>query len=281
MTDVQKLVEEISDLPTLPDVVARLNHMIADPNTSASDINDVISRDVSLSAKILKLVNSPYYGFSRRITTITYAVVILGFNTVRNLALSAFIFDAFKKQKNGHFDLNGFWRHSICTAIASASIAKVSKKTSPEDAFMAGILHGVGKVVMGQFIAEDLERVMSCVVEEDCRFLEAERRLLEYDHCALGGLLLERWNLPDSIVDAVSHHLDFAGAESCQPLTATVHVGNIFSRALCVGFAGDHRIPELDRAAWDSLELSLEDADHLMGAIRHEALNADDFLALA
>ncbi|MBN2711752.1 MAG: HDOD domain-containing protein [Planctomycetes bacterium] len=280
MSDVKALVNDISDLPTLPDVVAKLNRMITDPSTSAGDINDVISRDVSLSAKILKLVNSPYYGFARRITTITYAVVILGFNTVRNLALSAFIFDAFKNRSKSGFNLKDFWRHSIGTAIASSAVAKNVEGVSDEDAFMAGLLHGVGLVVMNQHLNEDLEKVISVVKQKDCLFLEAEHEVLGYDHCEVGGLLLEKWNLPEFIVDSVRFYSDPSKAVVAPKLAAAVHVGNLLVRSLSIGSAGDKKVPCLDEQAWQALGLDWDAADRLMMQIVGEIKNADEFFAM-
>ncbi len=280
MPDLQDLITTISDLPTLPDVVARVNQMVNDPDASAADINDVISQDISLSAKILKLVNSPFYGFPRRITTITYAVVILGFNTVRNLALSAFIFDAFKKKGAREFDLRGFWRHSVCTAIASQATAARTGLWQEEDAFMGGLLHGVGKVVMNQHMADDVKRIMEHVRKEDCLFCEAEAALLDYTHNEVGALLLDRWNLPDAIIEATRHHHTPSKAAEAAPLCALVHFADILSRSLCAGFPGDWKIPRLAPEVWGQLALSWDDVGALMDQVGQEYNRAGAFFEL-
>lgn len=282
MTDVKKVINDISDLPTLPDVVAKLNRMISDPRTSAADINDVISRDLALSAKILKLVNSPYYGFSRRITTITYAVVILGFNTVRNLALSAFIFDAFRK-RGQLFDVKEFWRHSIATAFAAAAVARVVDEEQEENAFMAGLLHGIGKVVMNQYLPDDMQKVMQFAKREETRFAEAEEQVLDYSHAELGGLLLERWNLPETIVETVLYHEhpgDYETSGEAASLCRIVHFGNILVCSLCFGSSGDERVPRLDHGVWERLGLSWEQVDTLMGDLTGEIDRADEFFSM-
>lgn len=280
MADIREVVDGITGLPTLPDVVAKLNRMIGDPNTSAGDINEVISRDVSLSAKILKLVNSPYYGFPRRITTITYAVVILGFNTVRNLALSAFIFDAFKKGGQKEFDLAGFWRYSIGVAIAAQNVAKKTHLWQDEEAFMAGLLHGVGMVIMNQHLRDDLLRVVQHVRHDGSSFLEAERAELDYDHEQLGGLLLEKWNLPEKIVDGVRYCSAPLRAEKAPELACVLNFSAILARSLLLGFWGDERLPALEPGVWEKLKLSWQDVDSIMDAVAVEYSRAGAFFEL-
>lgn len=280
MSDLRAVIEKIDNLPTLPDIVVKLNRLITDPSTSAGDINDLISRDVSLSAKILKLVNSPYYGFPRRITTVTYAVVILGFTAVRNLTLSAFVFDAFKQRGVGKFDLKGFWRHSICTAVAAQHLARDGEDVSDEDGFMGGLLHDVGKVVMSQYLQDDLNRVMARVTESDCLFLDAEMDLLEYNHAKIGAILLEKWNLPKNLVAMVRHHHTPTRAQEGKRDCAIVHFADILARSLGVGSGGDRKMPLLDGAAWEELGLDWAAVDELLGQVRTEIKKVGAFLEL-
>jgi len=143
--DLAKIVGKVEGLPTLPSVVARINQLIDDPNASAGDINEVISHDLALSAKILKLVNSAFYGFPRRISSMTHAVVILGFNSVRNIALTAFVFDAFDTGALP-FGHRNFWVHSVGTAVTADALATRAGLHIGDDAFVAGLLHDLGKV---------------------------------------------------------------------------------------------------------------------------------------
>lgn len=282
MNDLQKTLDRIEDLPTLPDVVAKLNRLLSDPSSSAADINDVLAQDIALSAKILKLVNSPYYGFPRRITTITYAVVILGFNAVRNLALSAAVFDLFAgKPGKNDFDVKAFWRHSICTAIAGAAIARRCKMPDADNAFTAGLLHDIGKVATLRFFPEGMGKTMARVAAQDCLFLEAERAELSFDHATLGGALLERWNLPPGLSEAVRLHHAPAEARLSGRLTAAVHLADLLSRCLRNGSGGDRRIPRLDAAAWECLELGWPDVAAVADQIRAEIARAGAFFDLA
>lgn len=279
MDNLRKTLDGISNLPTLPDVVMKINQLVRDPNTSAADINETISRDMAFSAKILKLVNSPFYGFPRRITTITHAVVILGFNAIRNLALSAFMFDAFSARTKV-FDLHAFWRHSICVGIASQVIARRARFEALDDSFMAGLLHDVGKAVMNQFFSEDFGKVIDHVKKNDCLFLEAEKAILPYTHASVGGLLMEKWNLPKAMVEVVELHHTPEATTLEQPICAIVNMADICTRALCLGFGGDKRIPQLTPTTLERLKLTESDLGPVLDQILTEIRRAGAFFDL-
>ncbi len=281
MADIEKLVANISDLPTLPDVVSKINRLVTDKNTSAGDISKVIESDVALSAKILKLVNSPFYGFPKRITTITYAVVILGFRAVRNLALSAFVFDAFKGKAIASFDIKDFWRHSICTAMLAGNLAKKFKPELAEDAFMAGLLHDLGKAIMCQYLPEDVEAAARLAREKGCLFIEAEKELHAYDHTQLGGLLLEKWNVPDALITASRHHHRPSLASTPRLVCSLVHLSDILARTLNLGSGGDDLVPALEPEAWEELGLTWDAIGEEMDQMLQQSGKADAFFAMA
>ncbi|MFW5856762.1 MAG: HDOD domain-containing protein [Planctomycetota bacterium] len=282
MTDPRQIIENINELPTLPTVVAKVNALVNSSSASAGDINDVISRDLSLSSKVLKLVNSSFYGFPRRITSITHAVVILGFNTIRNLALSAFVFSTFRQGEQG-FDNQAFWRHSIGAAVAANATSQVLglPQGEKEDAFMAGLLHDVGKVVMCEYLHDEMGRIIGQVAERDCLFVEAERDLMDFTHAELGGSLLDAWNLPVNIVTLVERHHAPETAGDHARMAAVIHFADIVSRSLCFGSGGDDRIPCVSGAAWEMLELSRPQAEQIMDLTLQEMDRVGAFLELA
>ncbi|MHC4885337.1 MAG: HDOD domain-containing protein [Planctomycetota bacterium] len=279
--DPKDVISQITDLPTLPSVVARVNELVGSANASAGDINDVISSDIALSAKVLKMVNSSFYGFPRRITSITHAVVILGFNTVRNLVLSAFVFGAFKNSTRS-FDHTAFWTHSLGVAVAGNQIAQHLNlaQNQKEDAFMAGLLHDVGKVVMSAFLPEKMEEVLKWTDENDMLFLDAEGECLTFNHALLGGGLLDQWNLPESIVALVYHHHDLTVEESDEQMVALLHLADILARALCIGNGGDHKIPQLNPEVYGRLGLTWDDVGLIMDKTLSEMQRTGAFLEL-
>lgn len=257
MAELAKILESINELPTLPDIVAKLTRLVTDPRTSADDINDALSQDPGLTAKILKLVNSSFYGFSRRISTITNAVVILGFNQVRNLALSAFTIDSFSAADgNANFDMKAFWRHSIGVAFLAARIAKRLSAKFTEDAFICGLLHDLGKSLLALKAPDGLNLVVDAVRRENILFYAAEKMTLGFDHTELGAAITERWNFPKTIVDVIRwHHDPLRAPEPAVPLSCAVNFADIAARSMLMGSGGDDRIPALAEGVWERLAL--------------------------
>jgi putative nucleotidyltransferase with HDIG domain len=277
---LQDVVDKLDDMPALPTVVARLTRLIADPKATASDINAVLSSDPGLVTKILKQVNSSFYGFSRRIATITNAVVILGFNQVRNLALSAFIFDAFGKQGGSPFDVNGFWRHSIGTAFLASRLAGEIDPRLEEDAFICGLLHDLGKFIMARNAAPHMLTVLETVREKDILFGQAEMLRLAYNHAVLGAHAMERWNLPESLCEVVRwHHSPLKAPEAARSLACVTNMADIVARAMLIGNAGDRRVPLLAEGVWDSVGVGMERLGEIMRKVADDYSKSDAFFS--
>ena len=177
---LKKITESIIGLPTLPTVVTQMISLIDNPTTSAKDVAKLISTDQALTAKMLKLANSAFYGFPREIATVNHAVVVLGFETVKSLGLSVSVLERFSGvSSNGDFDRQRFWEHSIACAVAARILAtKVRYRTRGQgEAFAGGILHDIGKLVLGFFFWEHFERLAKLSRGSGINFREAEARL--------------------------------------------------------------------------------------------------------
>lgn len=280
---LKDVLVDFTDMPALPNVVAKLTRLIADPKTTASDINEALSSDPGLVTKILKLVNSPYYGFSRRITSITNAVVILGFNQIRNLAFSAFIYDMFAAGhgKGATFDINAFWKHSMGAAFIASRLAAGIDPKLEEDGFICGLLHDLGKFIMVQKAKRDVEEVMAVVRREDVLFFAAEQRCLKYDHALLGAAIMEMWNLPERLVQVVRcHHDPVSAPEGAELLTGIASLADIVARAMLIGNGGDERIPLLRGEVWTRIGLSWVDLEIVMRRAAEDFSKSDMFFSL-
>ncbi|MHC4507121.1 MAG: HDOD domain-containing protein [Planctomycetota bacterium] len=277
--DIKRFISSIDNLPTLPVVVAHVNELVENPSASATDINNAIRQDVALSARILKLVNSSFYGFPRKISSITHAVVILGFNTVRNVVLSAFVLDAFTG-KGLPFGHRQFWIHSLGAGVAAQTLAEGNDLAEAEDAFIAGLLHDVGKIVMHQYARRPFAEVLRIVKERDCLIYDAEREVLGTTHAEVGGALLEAWHLPTHLVEAVRvHHAPEQSTQSAG-LAAVVHIADILTRALLVGNGGDARIPRASRDAWARIGAPVGEVGTLCREIARDIRKVDAFVEM-
>jgi putative nucleotidyltransferase with HDIG domain len=279
-TSLEDIVGSIDALPSLPSVVSRVNELVDDPSASAGDINDVISHDMALSSKILKLVNSAFYGFPRRISSMTHAVVILGFQTVRNIALSAFVLEAFDGD-DLPFGYRSFWIHSVGVGVAANSLSSRLGLPVGDDAFMCGLLHDVGKLVAHQYLKDTFRSVLDRVESEKIPFMEAEKGILPASHAEIGALLMEQWQLPEKMVQILRHH--HCPAQAPEPLVkmaSAVHAADILARALLIGSGGDQRTPVMSEIAWAELQLSEEVLPEVLGEISNDMGKVEAFVEL-
>ena len=274
-------IESITDLPTLPTVVARISGQIANPTTNAADIGKLIEQDQALTSKVLKLVNSAYYGFPKQIKSIQHAVVILGFNKVKTIIITASVFGAFQGRKSRGLDLLRFWQHSLGVAISSKVAAEETGMAhAAEDAFIGGLLHDIGKIILDQYQPAIYGPIVKYANDKGILLVEAEREVTGLTHCNVGEWIMEKWQLPSPIVHMVAmHHAPNKAVEHRELVTA-IHLGDIFSRALGIGNGGDKRIPEFDPVVASNHGLGPVFFDRMIGRILTETGKASDFFAL-
>ncbi|MBN1546343.1 MAG: HDOD domain-containing protein [Syntrophaceae bacterium] len=247
--DLESLVRNINQLPTLPSIVAEINRLVADPDSDAEDVGFLIANDMTIAAKVLRAVNSAHYGFSRKITDIKDAIVHLGFRTVRDIAVSISIFESLgRKGSVGQFHRGKFWEHSLGVGFAAEIIARKVAYPHANAVFMAGLLHDIGKVIFDQFTPDKFRETIDLTSREDILFYESEKRVYNYDHAQVGAWMLEQWKLSEDLCEAVGfHHSPSSDKVKLDgDMTAIVHLADIFTRAINIGSGGDNRIPEIN-----------------------------------
>lgn len=241
------LERELADLPPLPLVAGRLVSALGDTETAVADLARLIGMDQGIAAKVLRLVNSSYYGFARQVTTLGQAVVILGFNTVRNLALAIATFDKFTLPQQSPLDPTQFWEHALAVAVCAQTLAQ--RKNLPakigEEAFLAGLLHDIGKMFLCQHFPNSYRAALETAWEEQCRISVAEQRHCGAAHTQVGKRIAEKWNLPPALAVAIGRHHEPAKAQTCWEIAALVNAGDALARATRLGFVGDPLPPVL------------------------------------
>lgn len=280
--NIQQSLLNISSLPTLPTVIERITCLLQNPKTSAEEIGRAITTDQSLASKVLKLVNSAFYGFPGRISTITHAIVILGFSTVKNIVLTASIFDAFKDKSISvaDFDLEQFWIHSIACGAASHAIAKTMGNKDKEECFIGGLIHDIGKLILCRYFPEEFLSVLTYSYNNDTLFYEGEKRFLDISHEEIGSYVARQWNLPLKLQNSVKYHHNPLPVYDNYINTAIVHCGDVFVRALDYGNGGDNKIPLLAENVWTDLELENKSLVSLFDTIQDEIEKATEFIYL-
>jgi HD-like signal output (HDOD) protein len=260
---IKKIAESIIGLPTLPTVVSKMIELVDSPRTSAASLARLISSDQALTAKVLKLANSAYYGFPREISTVNMAIVVLGFNAVKEIGLSLSVFDIFKKTSTAeHFDVSRFWEHSVGCGVASRMLARNYRPAIAGEAFVAGLLHDVGKVILKQYFDSELAEIIRLQKEQTMTLEAAEAAVIETTHAQIGSWLAEKWNLPRIISETILHHHDPWEAVVEQEFIACVSLGDYLCHMSNTGQSGRLTPPTLDTRLWQlfsSVGVSLDE----------------------
>ncbi len=215
----RSLIEDMSGLVSPPDVCLKVNELVADDSTSLEQIALVIIRDPNLTARILKLANSAFYGLPGRVDTVTRAVMLLGMAEIHKIVLAVSAVESFSRLSSSVTNMNSFWRHGVYTGLVAQAIARRARILHPERLFVAGMLHDIGTLLINKRFPEIAQAtIMEAAGDEDAlqRF---EMRDLGFDHALLAGMMLDSWHLPASLVDTVYwHHTPqraiYAGAEA-------------------------------------------------------------------
>lgn len=254
------IVERTSDLPALSNAVFAVMREADSPNASADSMAKALGSDPSLTAQVLRLANSSFYGMPRRVASVPHAVVVLGMRAVRNLALVSATYPWLKKPVSGYALGPGeLWAHCLATAVGASLVAERTRKVDPETAFTAGLLHDVGKIAMSIWLDRKLAAMLRIAEIEEVTFDTVERRVLGYDHTEVGAHLAVRWNLPDDLVAAIRYHHSPDDADPTRPLVDCVHLGDYLSLAMGLGIGGDGLRYELSENALRRLNMLPEE----------------------
>uniref|UniRef100_A0A7C4MMI0 HDOD domain-containing protein n=1 Tax=Desulfatirhabdium butyrativorans TaxID=340467 RepID=A0A7C4MMI0_9BACT len=265
---LKQVIQRIHDLPTLPRTILKITELVNNPKTSAKDLAKVITDDQVLTARLLKLVNSSFYGFPQKISTVTGAIVLLGFDAIRNLLLTTSVFDLFSNKHKANKDLQEkFWDHSLGCAIGAKAIGSFLKSEQVEELFVAGLLHDIGKIVEMMILPQEFELAVQKTRDTPITIYQAEEEVLGFTHTEVGRVLAEKWNLPSKLTKIIAHHHHPAKAGRFAEEAAVIHVADIFCRALGLGSGGDERMPPLEPDAWSRFTFSSAVIDHLLQEI--------------
>lgn len=267
----RKISVALNDLPTLPTIYSALSEAMSNPVCTAHDVADILSSDQASAFRILKAVNSAFYGFPSRIDSVSHAVLILGFDEIRNLILASSIIDLFSKSSSVlTFRPTDFWAHSIAVGILTRHLGQAAGITAQDNLFVAGILHDIGKLAFFECIPEEYGRVLAYAAEQNCPIRVAEKALLEFDHTVAGTLLAERWKIPQSLRNVIAdHHKGYVQGKP-DLLVVTVLIADMAARALELGFGGDNGVPEPPEFAWDILHLKEGTLESMIPTIRSQ-----------
>ncbi len=275
---IDEIVSKVDELPSLPHIVVKVMELTEDPDSTAFDINEVINQDQNMTAQVLRMANSVYYGYSRRIATVTDAIVLVGFNAVRSIVLAASVSKILKKELKGYVLGEGeLWKHSQCTAVFARMLAKKTKYRSVELAYTAALLHDIGKLVLNSYLSDSYKEVLAIVNEEKTPFDQVEDNIFGFNHATVGGKVAEKWNLPSDLVEAISCHHHPTKAVKNPELTAIVHVANAATLQMGMGLGIDGLMYPLSQESLDLLGVTQDDLEVIMADIVDIFIDQDVF----
>ena len=251
---LQKLVAN-SQLASFPDIYFRIDKALRDPKSSVSHLADIISADTSLSAKLLRLANSAFYGLPSKTDSVTRAITLIGTKEISTLAMGVLAIRYFKDIPQNLINMKGFWTHSVACGLFASILAQRKIGFSEERFFIAGLLHDIGRLIMAMGLPQNMAYAVSQSRKRSVPLNEVEAEILGFDHTKVAALLMQKWEFPVTLENIVRFHHDPVGSPN--PLESSIiHVADIMAIAFQFGHSGEVMVPSLNAKAWEALAIS-------------------------
>ena len=271
MHTAQTLVKESVELISLPDIYIRLRNVIASPDWSMADIADIVANDPSITARLLKLVNSPFFGLVSKVDTITRAINLLGIQQVHDLVLATSVIDSFSGFTNDYFNIYDFWFNGVYCAVTARLLAYYCQDLGTERPFVAGLLHNIGHLVTYQKIPEESLRALEIATQKNISLYRAERELLGFDYAQVGAELMREWKLPKSLQEITEFHVEPEKASDFQLETAIIHIASVMTQNALAQIAIAPETLAINPLCWEITGLSVEDMPALKKEVDQQA----------
>lgn len=269
-SELRSIIKDTRSLPTLPGIITKLNAMSGSKRTSIQEMANVVSSDQVLSAKVLRLANSPSYGFPR-ISTVSNAMILLGVDVVKSLVISSSIFEIMEQS------VVGLWEHSLGAGVAANIIAKQLQLRDVEEISTAALLHDIGKVIIKIKCQDEYSQLIRFAHSRGLWMREAELEHFGAEHAEVGGWLAKSWYLPDKLCEPISCHHDVAKSTEHQVRTAVVHLADVLIKASGFGFSGDNFVPHIQPVAMMRLGLGEDDLERIAVELDDRLVDVKNF----
>ncbi len=263
----KKILRHVKDLPPMPQTVLKAREIMANPNSDFKELANLFETDQAIAAKILKIANSPYYGYSGKITSIQRAAVVLGHKTLGELITMRGTAGLLGNKLVGYgLDSGALWKHSLAVAFGSKIIANKTKPVLSNDAFTSGLIHDAGKLILDSYIDERWELFEKFMADAEHTFLEAEKKILELDHTEVASEVCKTWNIPEPLTVAIRYHHHPCRSNGSE-LAYIVHVADAIAMMTGLGIGIDGTLYQMDDTAMPFLNLQEKDINDIMGNV--------------
>jgi HD-like signal output (HDOD) protein len=247
----ESLLKGVVELSSLPFIYIKINEAVNNPRSSTQDISNIISNDPGLSTRLLKLVNSAFYRFSSKIETVSRALLLVGTQQIRDLALATSVVNLFKGIPDSFVSMESLWKHSVACGLAAKKLAITRQsESSAERFFAAGIIHDIGRLVIYKKIPETAHDMISRCKTERKPLCLVEKEVIGFDHAELGHTLAQSWNLPPSLNEAIAYHHAPWLAKKHPVEACVIHIADYLAYEMRLGDSGEQYMPPLDEKVW-------------------------------
>lgn len=276
---IEKLVREVDELVSFPEVYLRLSELLEDPNATTQDIGKLLAQDPGLTLRVLKIANSPLYGLSRQVETVDNAVMVLGKRQIVEVVLATTVSKVIAGIPNDVYDMDDFWSHSILCGIVTRELTRLCRHVDIDFAFVAGLLHDVGQLVLFNRYPGQSRVALELVMDRErpVELFEAERKIFGFDHAVLAGRLLELWLLPERLRECVEFHHEPGLALNYPVEVALIHMANCVTNVQGTTVSAQRTVERIDRICWDRTGL---EPDQLLPIVDTAEAAVDEIRAL-
>lgn len=260
----EKILKKIDELPPLPQVVSRIHELIEDPDSEAKDIARVIETDQAIAARVLRIANSAYYGMRGKISSVQHASMVLGFTTLGEIVTIAGAKGSLEQKLPGYgYDTRDLWEHSLAVAFGAKIIAGMKNQALVSEAYTAGLIHDVGKIILDPYVLEQKDEIESYMENEEKTFLDAENHFFSFNHAEIAFEICSNWSFPESINIAIKGHHNPSDSESTD-LSYILHLADHTARFIGIGYDDDDFLYELEQGTMDYLGFKQQDMSDIV-----------------
>jgi HD-like signal output (HDOD) protein len=281
VNDFLKKIENVEEFPTLPTIYYKLVEALSDTSTTIKDVSNLVSTDIVLSIKLLKIVNSSIYSLNTKINSIDKAIFHLGFRELKNIILSTKIVEAFSDlYSTSKFDLVEFWKHSIAVGVISRIIANELRQKNLDEYFLSGITHDIGKLLIYKIVGSHYNKVFTLMEIERISLLEAEKKIYGFNHQEVGMRLAENWKLDTNIINVIGYHSEGLVGSNYNQLLGVIHISNILAKLMKFGNSGCNIIKQPNHLLWRRIDILNLDKASFVSKIKTDYEQAKEILII-
>ena len=280
MINLNDLVIRVEDIPILSNIIRKIINIIENTSSSINDLEEEILKDQSMTSKILKLANSTYYGYSKKIHTISEAIILLGSQTIKSLVLTSAVssFLISELPESYYLQKNELWNQSQSCALISKVIAVRTNYPNPEQAYIAGLLRDIGKPILNYYVSQQYENILNKVANDNKTFIEAEEDILGFNHAQIGAMVAEKWCFPTSLVECIKYHHEPEKSQSDAKLVSIVHVADAIVMMMGLGLGSDGLAYNFSDFSLKTLNINEKDLEKIVFEVGDLFKNRNEFM---